>query len=150
VSKKCVYKARGGSFRVEHLLRHTALVAGSLYDCKVAVIIPPEKVKYRGKHFDPSMEGYHLFQFAFLSSEMKLFVSKALVWPFDSKEILRWLDRVLGDSIDASPYTTPVQSRNVTLFGYETALQHHSQFGSDEDLVVVGGPSIPPTSECLP
>ena len=56
---KEVYSARGGSFRFENLLRHTALVAGSLYDCKVAVInghIPPEKIKYRGKHFDPSME----------------------------------------------------------------------------------------------
>ena len=89
------------------------------------------------------------FQFAFLSSEMKLFISKVLVWHFESTEILRWLDRILADSIDASPYTTPNQSRNITLFNYETALQRHSQFGaksSDEDLVVVGKARIPPVN----
>jgi hypothetical protein len=58
ISKE-VYKAKGGSFRFENLLKHTALVAGSLYDCKMAVLsghIPPEKLKKRGHHFDPSME----------------------------------------------------------------------------------------------
>jgi len=74
------------------------------------------------------------------------------VWHFESTEILRWLNRILADSIDASPYTTPIQSRNITLFNYETALQRHSQFGaksSDEDLVVVGKARIPPVNVFL-
>jgi hypothetical protein len=56
---KEVYKAKGGTFRFENLLRHTALIAGTLYDCKMAVMnghIDPEKVETRGRHYDPSMD----------------------------------------------------------------------------------------------
>ena len=56
---KEVYKAKGGNFRFENLLKHTALIAGSLYDCKVAVStghLPPDKVRRRGNHYDVKMD----------------------------------------------------------------------------------------------
>ena len=53
---------------------------------------------------------------------MKLFILKVFVWGFETNEILQWIDRIITDAIDASPYTTPVQSRNTTLFAYEAAL----------------------------
>jgi len=57
------------------------------------------------------------------------------------------MDRILTDAINASPYTTPVQSRNTTLFAYEAALQQHLQFGaksSSEEMDVMDPADIPP------
>jgi hypothetical protein len=44
---------------------------------------------------------------------------------FKTDKILKWLDQILADAINASPYTTPARSRNATLFSYEAALQHY-------------------------
>jgi hypothetical protein len=59
---------------------------------------------------------------------MKLFASKSV---FKTDKILKWLDQILADAINASPYTTPARSRNVTLFSYEAALQQHHHFGAE-------------------
>lgn len=51
--------AKGGSFRFENLLKHTALITSSLYDCKVAVStghLPPDKVRQPGNHYDVKMD----------------------------------------------------------------------------------------------
>ena len=54
-----IYKARGGAFRWENLLRNTALLASPLYNCRVAVQtghISPDLIKLRGRHYKPSMD----------------------------------------------------------------------------------------------
>src|SRR6267378_3537806 len=56
---KSIYKARGGAFRWENLLRNTALLASPLYNCRVAVQtghISPDLIKLRGRHYKPSMD----------------------------------------------------------------------------------------------
>jgi hypothetical protein len=56
---KSIYKARGGAFRWENLLRNTALLANTLYNCRVAVQsghISPELIKLRGRHYKPAMD----------------------------------------------------------------------------------------------
>lgn len=56
---KSIYKARGGAFKWENLLRNTALLANPLYNCRVAVQnghISPELIKLRGQHYKPSMD----------------------------------------------------------------------------------------------
>ena len=56
---KSIYKARGGAFRWENLLRNTALLANALYNSRVAVQtghISPELIKLRGRHYKPSMD----------------------------------------------------------------------------------------------
>lgn len=54
-----MYNAKGGSFRFEKLLKHTALTASILYHCKVAVTtghLTEEEIKKRGKHYNVSMD----------------------------------------------------------------------------------------------
>jgi hypothetical protein len=89
------------------------------------------------------------FKFVFLDSAMKLFSSEVFVWGYKTNEILQWIDRILTDAIDASPYTAPVQSRNTTLFTYETALQRHHHLGagsSSEGMAVVDRANVPPVN----
>ena len=89
------------------------------------------------------------FKFLFLDSSMKLFISKGYEWAYDAKEILQWIDRILTDAINSSPYTTPSQSQNTTLFAYETAPLQHHQFSvpsSSNEIVVVDNTNIPPVN----
>ncbi|EGC46683.1 predicted protein [Histoplasma capsulatum var. duboisii H88] len=64
-----------------------------------------------------------VFQFVYLDPARKLFTSRLLQWVTDKKRIVQWIDRVLEDSIKASPHTTPVKSSNRTLRAYQTELK---------------------------
>jgi hypothetical protein len=53
--QKDIYKARGGSFRWEKLLKHTSLISRTLYNAKVAFAfghLSTDKIKKRGSHYD--------------------------------------------------------------------------------------------------
>ncbi|EGD97978.1 hypothetical protein TESG_05277 [Trichophyton tonsurans CBS 112818] len=51
------------------------------------------------------------------------------LWVFGKKSIIQWIDRVLKDSIEASPHTTPVKFSNQTLRAYQTELKRGHLFG---------------------
>lgn len=58
--QKDIYKAKGGSFRWEHLIKHTSLISQTLYDAKTAFSfahLSPDKMKKKGKHHDKSQAG---------------------------------------------------------------------------------------------
>ncbi|EGE04978.1 hypothetical protein TEQG_03822 [Trichophyton equinum CBS 127.97] len=69
------------------------------------------------------------FQFFYLDPARKLFTSRPFLWVFDKKSIIQWIDRVLKDSIEASPHTTPVKFSNQTLRAYQTELKRGHLFG---------------------
>lgn len=79
------------------------------------------------------------FQFVHLNPVRKLFTSRLLQWVTDKKHIVQWIDRVLEDSIKASPHTTPVKSSNKTLRAFQTELKRAHLFGDpskdDSDLI---------------
>lgn len=70
-----------------------------------------------------------VFQFVYLDPARKLFTSRLLQWVTDKKRIVQWIDRVLEDSIKASPHTTPVKSSNRTLRACQAELKRGHLFG---------------------
>lgn len=69
------------------------------------------------------------FQFIYLNTDRKLFTSRPLRWYYDKNQIVQWVDRVLEDSIKASPHTTPLKSMNTSLRAYQTELKRNHIFG---------------------
>ena len=56
----------------------------------------------------------------------------------EKARIVQWIDKILEDSIQASPHTTPCKKFNKTIGAYQTYLKRQYQFGSaanDFDLV---------------
>ena len=56
----------------------------------------------------------------------------------EKARIVQWIDKILEDSIQASPHTTPCKKSNKTIRAYQTYLKQQYQFGSaanDFDLV---------------
>ncbi|OCL00585.1 uncharacterized protein K441DRAFT_533611 [Cenococcum geophilum 1.58] len=47
------------------------------------------------------------FRFVYLDPSRKLFVSKPHEWLEEKAKIIQWIDKILEDSIQASPHTTP-------------------------------------------
>ena len=78
------------------------------------------------------------FRFVYLDSSRKLFVSKLYEWIEEKAKIVQWIDKILEDLIQASPYTTPCKKFNKTIGAYQTYFKRQYQFGSaagDFDLV---------------
>ena len=70
------------------------------------------------------------FRFVYLNSSRKLFVSKPHEWMEEKVRIVQWIDKILEDSIQASPHTTPCKKFNKTIGAYQTYLKQQYQFGS--------------------
>jgi hypothetical protein len=47
--------------------------------------------------------------------------------------IVQWIDKILQDSIEASPHTTPNKTNNGILMAYQTHIKQGFQFGSESD-----------------
>jgi hypothetical protein len=88
------------------------------------------------------------FQFVYLNPGKKLFASKTLQWNYEKRLIVQWIDRVLEDSIKASPHTTPMKSRNRTLRAYQTHLKRGHLLGdsSKDNLNLVEGENKKPVN----
>lgn len=71
------------------------------------------------------------FTFACLDENQKVLVSKTLTWVDDREDILRHMDTILLDSINSSPHTTPVKSKNSVL--RQTYLKESWEFGDEID-----------------
>ena len=70
------------------------------------------------------------FRFVYLDPSRKLFVSKPHEWMEEKTRIVQWIDKILEDSIQASPHTTPCKKFNKTIGAYQTYLKRQYQFGS--------------------
>ena len=78
------------------------------------------------------------FRFVYLDPSRKLFVSKPHEWMEEKARIVQWIDKILEDSIQASPHTMSCKKFNKTIGAYQTYLKRQYQFGStanDFDLV---------------
>ena len=78
------------------------------------------------------------FRFVYLDPSRKLFVSKLHEWLDEKTRIVQWIDKILEDLVQASPYTTPRKKFTKTISAYGTYPKRQYQFGSaakDFDLV---------------
>jgi hypothetical protein len=73
------------------------------------------------------------FKFAFLDSNKKFHVSFPLFWIKDQQAIISYIDAILLDAIQSSPYTTPTKIQNKTLFRYPRYLKGRWAFGNDAE-----------------
>jgi hypothetical protein len=53
------------------------------------------------------------FIFVFLDESRKLFVSNTLSWLNQDTAIVKWIDKILEDSIKSSPHTSPVKGHQI-------------------------------------
>jgi hypothetical protein len=83
-----------------------------------------------------------IFQFWFLDSDRHLVSSKPFDWRFDKNLIIAWIDKMLADAIEASPLTTPVLRRNISLRNWENNFKqrHHLNPESDSSPTGTGVP----------
>ncbi|KAL2863694.1 uncharacterized protein BJX67DRAFT_384392 [Aspergillus lucknowensis] len=74
-------------------------------------------------NINPSVFGVisdsRVYQFAWLDGNRKLFVSDVYSWVSNQSIIIKWIDRMLRDSIKASPYT-PVKTGDTAIHAYQT------------------------------
>lgn len=83
------------------------------------------------------------YRFWFLDSERRLFSSKTFDWRTEKALIIAWIDKMLADAIEASPLTTPVLQRNVSLRNWERNFRRqnlHSGSGIEDSPITEGLP----------
>jgi hypothetical protein len=73
------------------------------------------------------------FEFAYLNPFRKLFLSDNYAWSFKKADVVKWVDKILADSIQASPHTSPVKKANTTICAYQTCVKGEYQFGRAMD-----------------
>lgn len=72
-------------------------------------------------------------QFWFLDSEQRLFSSVIFDWRLDKAKIIIWIDKMLALAIEASPLTTPILRRNVSLRNWEKDFRRGQLLSSESD-----------------
>ncbi|KAK9243329.1 hypothetical protein V1506DRAFT_389813 [Lipomyces tetrasporus] len=82
------------------------------------------------------------YRFAYLDEKRKLFVSEIYLWVTKKAKIIQWIDKILRDSIEASPNATPVETANTTIHAYRTHLNRGYQFGGIDESQVVEGDDL--------
>ncbi|KAK9250530.1 hypothetical protein V1507DRAFT_484354 [Lipomyces tetrasporus] len=82
------------------------------------------------------------YRFAYLDEKRKLFVSETYLWVTKKAKIIQWIDKILRDSIEASPHATPVKTANTTIHAYRTHINRGYQFGGIDESQVVEGDDL--------
>lgn len=95
-----------------------------------------------------------LFTFYFLDSQRRLSCSGQFDWRREKVKIIAWIDKILADAIKASPLTTPVLRRNLSLRNWERDFRRRQLLssGSDDSLLAEGLPlaiSAPDSSQVV-
>ncbi|KAK9237064.1 hypothetical protein V1525DRAFT_457031 [Lipomyces kononenkoae] len=79
------------------------------------------------------------YRFAYLDETRKLFVSDTYLWVTKKAKIIRWIDKILRDSIEACSSQDTCEDYITTMHTYRTHLNRGYQFaGIDESQVVEG------------
>ena len=73
------------------------------------------------------------FEFAFLDSDKKFYVSPPLRWVYSQQTILSYFDTMLLNAIQSSPHTTPTKTQNNTLPKYRRYSHDKWAFGEDSE-----------------
>jgi hypothetical protein len=85
------------------------------------------------------------FEFVYPDPSRTLFVSRLYQWMYEKVEIIQWIDKILEESIKASPHTTPIKIANTSLNAYQTYVKQEYQFGNvSDDFDLVEGESEEP------
>jgi hypothetical protein len=82
------------------------------------------------------------YRFAWLDENRNLFVSEIYLWVTKKVKIIQWIDRILRDSIEGSPHTTPVKTANTAIYTYRSHLNRGYQFGDTDVFEAVEGESL--------
>lgn len=73
------------------------------------------------------------YQFWYLDSDRRLYSSVVLEWRLDQAKIISWIDKMLTEAIEASPFTTSTLQRNVSLRNWERNFRHRVLASSESD-----------------
>ena len=71
------------------------------------------------------------YQFWFLDSERQLVSSRAFNWRCEKARVIKFIDQILADAIEASPLTTPVLQRNKSLRHWERNFKQRQLLSPD-------------------
>ncbi|KAL4870588.1 hypothetical protein BDV12DRAFT_165858 [Aspergillus spectabilis] len=82
------------------------------------------------------------YRFAWLDENRNLFVSETYLWVTKKVRIIQWIDRILRDSIEASPHTTPVKTANTAIHAYRSHVNQGYQFGDTDVFEAVEGEDL--------
>ncbi|KAL4962178.1 uncharacterized protein BDV14DRAFT_178838 [Aspergillus stella-maris] len=82
------------------------------------------------------------YRFAWLDENRHLFVSETFSWVTKKAEIVEWIDRILRDSIEASPHTTPTKTGNTAVHAYRNHISREYKLGDTDVIEAVEGEDI--------
>ncbi|QKX57432.1 uncharacterized protein TRUGW13939_04544 [Talaromyces rugulosus] len=124
---------------------HTALIVLEAKNPGLVSIALPQLIVYLAAVQDSRKESTKInscvfglitdsdkYEFAYLDEDRNLFVSNTYKWASQKLHIIQLVDKVLKDSIEATPHTTPVKTGNKTIHNYRTYLNDSHRVGTFE------------------